>query len=143
MTKPTPRMIEALQLTRHPGGLRRKHPPGPGKPAWPAHACTLHALVRNQLVTHREGRSKEGWRVQIWEITPAGRDILNPQYKRVAGPRSLRVAWDPGVAAGETTPERRRAPEPEPVHPSDLTGPTRLSLVKHEEARPTTRRRAA
>jgi hypothetical protein len=47
-----------------------------------------------------------------------GQDVTHDPARDTV--RLLRVAWDPGVAAGGVVPARRRAPEPEPVDVAEL-----------------------
>src|SRR4051812_27809352 len=73
----TGRMLEALTRAKH-APLRRVHLPGPGRPPWPAAPSTLAALVRHELVVVGTTRNRDGWPVQTWAITAAGRLALDP-----------------------------------------------------------------
>jgi hypothetical protein len=87
MTARSPRltalMTEALRRARH-APLRRVHAPGPGRPPWPASPATLHALVRHELVAVAVTRNRDGWPVDTWTLTTAGRLVLDPPPRRVA-----------------------------------------------------------
>lgn len=70
-------MTEALRQAQH-APLRRVHLPGPGRPPWPAAPATLRALIRHGLVEQGTVRNRDGWPVDTWAITDAGRSALHP-----------------------------------------------------------------
>lgn len=78
----TPLMRAALQQAlRSNGELRRVHDDREGSPPWPAHPASLAALVRHGLMEESERRSNKGHRMQLWQITDAGREALDPPKK--------------------------------------------------------------
>jgi hypothetical protein len=77
MTRLTAPQLEALQRARH-APLRRVHIAGPGRPPWPAAPATLRALLRRGLVELGTTRNRDGWPVDTWTITDAGRLVLDP-----------------------------------------------------------------
>jgi hypothetical protein len=82
-------MTDALTRAQH-APLRRVHRPGPGAPAWPAPPATLRALVRHELVVMGAIRDRDGWPVDTWTITDAGRLALHPPPReRVARAKFL------------------------------------------------------
>lgn len=76
--KLTNNMRATLKLAKR-GPLRRIHNPNhPGPPAWPANHATLAALVRHHLLERQQIKNKRGYNVNLWTITPAGRQALEP-----------------------------------------------------------------
>jgi hypothetical protein len=74
----TAHMRQALITASHQDGLRRTHETLHGQPPWPAPPMTLHALNRRGLVTYTRILNRKGDPVDIWRITEAGRQALNP-----------------------------------------------------------------
>jgi hypothetical protein len=70
-------MTDALTAAQH-APLRRVHLPGPGRPPWPAAPATLRALIRHGLLEQGTARNRDGWPVDTWSITEAGRTALHP-----------------------------------------------------------------
>lgn len=70
-------MTDALTAAQH-APLRRVHLPGPGSPPWPAAPATLRALIRHGLLEQGTTRNRDGWPVDTWTITEAGRTVLHP-----------------------------------------------------------------
>lgn len=118
MTKLTPAMRAALEKAKREDGLRRVHNPTlPGKPAWPANASTLAALVRHYLVTRTDDSNRNGWPRTTWAITAAGREALEPPEVHrdqrdeyvMRGPTPVDYEWaSTTTIAGDHV--RRRAP---------------------------------
>lgn len=128
-------MREALQIMSRPEGMRRVHHAGPGKPPWPAHPNTIRALTRHGLATHSQAINRRGLTVDIWRITPAGQQTLDPPpIVRPDTPQLLNV---PGGStrlhlAGDTWLDVR-IPEPEPMNaPPDRW--VRRGRVLHADA---------
>src|SRR4051812_28357236 len=76
-------MTDALRRAQH-APLRRVHLPGPGRPPWPAAPATLRALIRHCLVEQGATRNRDGWPVDTWAITEAGRMALHPPPRQRA-----------------------------------------------------------
>lgn len=72
----THRMRQTLQQALREDGLRRTHTPGPGRPAWPAPANTLNALLRHGYLEHSRRRNRHGYWLDVWSITDKGRQAL-------------------------------------------------------------------
>lgn len=106
VTRLTEPMRTALQAAARQS-LRRVHTPGPGKPPWPAHASTLAALLRHELVDHGVDRDRRGYWRETWTITDQGRAALTPPQRRVSSqPKYLqREVW----RGGDTTTEPHRS----------------------------------
>ena len=108
----TPRMRAALEAAARPGGLRRHHKPGPGRPPWPAHPATLRALERRGLIEQEDGVNARCERVQTWRATEQGRELL----AELARPVRLRhrPVWisRPSRGSGDYTTIPSRAIDP-------------------------------
>lgn len=99
-------MRDALErASRDP--LRRVHDDKPGKPAWPANANTLSALVAHGLLTHDRRRNRKAFWFDEWTISDAGREALLPQPPRFRQDRPLYLA--PSSATGDYTVDRRKS----------------------------------
>lgn len=73
--------------------LQRRHTNTPGATPWPAHHSTLRRLVELELVTYIERDSRAGNRLELWEITPAGVQALEPRLTIIKDrPRYLAAA---------------------------------------------------
>lgn len=116
----TEHMRNALKKAKH-APLRRVHTPGPGKPPWPANACTLYALERHELLERRESRNREGLPVTLWEITEAGRSALRP-VERVVDERPVFLARPTRGSGDYTTNPARR------IDSAEVMDPDRVSL---------------
>jgi DNA-binding PadR family transcriptional regulator len=104
VTRLTEHMRTALNLATA-GQLRRVHRPGPGRPAWPAPAITLHALVHRGLLATETLRNRHGYPTDVWTITQAGREALKaPRTTAAERPVYLRR---PGKNAGDYTTDPR------------------------------------
>lgn len=124
--KLTTPMRNALEQAQH-APLRRVHnPTTPGKPPWPAHPSTLHALARHDLVTVDQIRNRHGYPTQLWTITDTGRQALQPK-ETFRQQRPVYLAR-PTKNSGDYTNDPSRRIDPLPVL---------------DEASPEWRRRAA
>jgi DNA-binding PadR family transcriptional regulator len=136
----TAHMRATLIQTRR-GPLRRPHPPGAGAPPWPAAATTLHALVRQELVTVAEVRNRHGWPVTMWTITDAGRAALEPRERFRHQPDVYLTSAVPDTVTdghGEFTTNPRHAlcREPVPVIDADTLNDawTQLAAARRHAA---------
>lgn len=111
-------MREALQAARA-NPLRRTHTidpttglPPEGKPPWPAAANTLAALVRRGLLERGQTRNRKDEHVDLWKITSAGRQALEPRERHIEE-RTVFLAWT-GRGQGDFTTDPSQG-QPDPV----------------------------
>lgn len=102
----TVRMREALQDAARQE-LRRVHDDQPGRPAWPAHPSTLAALVGHGLLERSERKSRQAHRLEVWTITPAGVQVLNPAPRQLE--QAARYLSRPSRTTGDYTSNPRRS----------------------------------
>lgn len=121
--KLTPSMRAALEQAKRHDGLRRVHNPDtPGKPLWPAHPATIHALVRHGLVDYARTVNAKGHTVDLWRTNEAGDKALRPP-ERFRDERPLYLAN--GTVRFHTLPSGRWAVSEEDHDGDYSTDPSR------------------
>jgi hypothetical protein len=133
----TERMREALAAAQN-GPLRRVHDVEHGQAPWPAHPCSLAALVNQGLLEKPRRRiSRNGHPIDEWFITEAGCEALKPkQVVRREAVRSLRVSGGSTRVMQGGVWVDAAMPEPEPVDPDEVdAGWFGAAAVRHAEAR--------
>lgn len=140
-------MRDALERALAHDGIRRVHDQAHGQPAWPAHPASLHALVHRGYLTESSVISRQGNRVDLWQITPEGKAALEQParlpdgYQRLPDGRivdrghGMGRIRDPGAWDGPVL-VRKPAPEPERVNRDEyLLRAQRLGRQKWQLAR--------
>lgn len=138
--------------------LRRIHNPRiPGKPRWPAHPLTLHALEQHGLLARTRITNGRGNPVDLWTITNPGRESLQPVERllehrpvflvdrRLATPDWRDPAKHPDEHREDYTRDRTRAIDDlEVIDPDHLsTAWARTSAARHADAQDRRRRARA